>query len=660
MSFYEFLSLFDLYKRPLYLRINKQEMAATRFGIFLSMIVYGFLLYFFSQSDCFLKLTPKIIQDSSSLLESPNITYINRSFAFSIKDIFGNSYYNPNIFYFQVQNIMVKSDEKEIIADINNKSFHLCKKTDAINKEDLVIINNSFCLDQNYFSVAGGPSETVSQTFQIHVYLCKNSTENNNSCKSIEEMKAFFTMKNLNLIYTNTVFQPKNYETPVKTKLNSILYKLDGNLNKMINIAFQKVSLTNDENYYFSFQNSFDSFQFEKENAEIGLFTSLDAPFISLLFTSSNNYYSIIRSYQSLFEAIAAVGGLLSSLLLIGRIICDTDKLIYVTTVLMNFLYIFQQNPLMENNEKNIIAINEEISQINPILDQIKDIEAINKNKSELLKSPQNNKVKSKNSLKFPEQKNPNHSQIEFSFPKTLNDNTGKPMINFTKIGRKVLNDDNSFSMNEDLHSDRSKHSHTKSDPIISEIPKAKIFEKSPSVDLKKRKTRIKNQKTKELRSLQSFIRGSESKFQLNFNFFDFFRLLFKKICRIKKNFREQLFLQAQDIFDKEVDLVSILQKLQDIEKLKYLLLNEKQKILFDSLQKPMIFIEDNEKINTNHKLLSPKRTREKNNMEKAYQYYKELEKEKIRSDLDSKLYNMIDLRFRNCQIYFDKNNIII
>lgn len=654
MGFYEFLSPFDLFKRPLYLRVNKKEMATTKFGIFLSMIVYGFLLYFFSQSDCFLKLSPKLIQDSSSLLESPNITYINRSFAFSLRDSIGNSYYDPNIFYFQVQNRIVKSDENGIISDANNRSFHACNKTDAINTEDLAMINNSFCLDENYFSVAGGISENIGQTFQIHLYLCKNSTENNNSCKSIEEMKAFFTMKNLNLIYTNTFIQPKNYNSPMKTKLTSRLYKLDGNLNKLINIAFQKVSLINDENYYFSFQNSYDNFQFEKENIEIGSFTSLDAPFTSIVFTSSNSYYTIIRSYQSLFEAIAAVGGLLSSLLLIGRIICHTDKLIFMTTILMNFLYIFQQNPIMdkEENEKNILT-NEKTKQKITLLDKIESNEEKqnDKNKNEIIKTTKNNRFEQKKSRKHSGRK-----FLELSPPITLNDKTGNPKINFIKIGEKILNEDNSFLLNEDLHSERSKHSHTKSDPIIG-ITKVKV-EKSPDVDAKQRKAQIKKPTNKELESFNSFIQESESKFQLNFSFFDFFRLLLKKICRMKKNFKEQLFSQAQQTFDKEVDLVSILQNLQDIEKLKYLLLSEKQKVLFDSLQKPMIFIEDNERINTNLNLLSPQRKKEKNYMEKAYQYYKELQKQKNPSELDSKLYNMIHFKssFLYMQLNFEKN----
>ena len=51
-------------------------------------------------------------------------------------------------------------------------------------------------------------------------------------------------------------------------------------------------------------------------------------------------------------------------------------------------------------------------------------------------------------------------------------------------------------------------------------------------------------------------------------------------------NFNEKLFVRAHEVFEKQIDIEQILQRVQDIEKLKYILLNEQQRTLFDVLEK--------------------------------------------------------------------------
>ena len=54
-----------------------------------------------------------------------------------------------------------------------------------------------------------------------------------------------------------------------------------------------------------------------------------------------------------------------------------------------------------------------------------------------------------------------------------------------------------------------------------------------------------------------------------------------------KIGFRNELIEQAEDIFNEEVDIIKILKSLHEIEKLKLILFDEDQYILFDSITKP-------------------------------------------------------------------------
>lgn len=68
----------------------------------------------------------------------------------------------------------------------------------------------------------------------------------------------------------------------------------------------------------------------------------------------------------------------------------------------------------------------------------------------------------------------------------------------------------------------------------------------------------------------------------------------------------EKMILQAEEIFEKEIDFVTILEKLQEIEKLKFLLLSPTQLSLFNLLGKPTLYldVDEDKKNNSMVKLL--------------------------------------------------------
>ena len=61
---------------------------------------------------------------------------------------------------------------------------------------------------------------------------------------------------------------------------------------------------------------------------------------------------------------------------------------------------------------------------------------------------------------------------------------------------------------------------------------------------------------------------------------------------KIKGN-KYKLLKKAEQVLVKELDIIRLLQKLHEIEKLKLLLLNEDQLVLFNSISKPFFEIDD-------------------------------------------------------------------
>ena len=602
-----YLNTLDLFRRPLYLRIEKQEMTATKFGLLLSFAIYGILIYFLFKSDCFLKEKPKIITQTTNIPSSPTIT-LNDPFAFAIQDATGRIYEAPSIFSFHVS--MITKNTTNSSFQISNQliEFHRC---DNETNDQGHTRNGFHCLNNHEFTIFGNDDDFLSQFLQISIKKCINSTFNNNFCKSQEEINDFFYSKNLNLIYLNTVFQLQSYETPIIQKFSSNIYRLDPNLNRNIIFLFQKALLTTEGSTIFSSQEIQETWIFDSEKTEIGFSSSNNDPVLVLIVKCSDKMLKQQRSYQSLAEALAILGGLFSIFVLAGKVFSKIEKKIYVTILLMNNLYSFQQFlPTFNHTTQRLMSYlapkvfpNIENKQMNCFNDKnFKNYEKF------LTKSPlkvekvKGNFIKKKRNLKE-------------SFRNYIN--VGQHLA--TSLNTSIDSKDN-LKVTKNISRTKKKHE---------DVEKNDDFPKN----------------------LEDFMDFKRRKNQIIFSIFDYLRLILKIIFQRKKNFKEKLFLRAQDAFYTEIDLVKILQRIQDIEKLKHLLLNEKQISLFNVLEKPIIYVDEkNTKFIKNKNL---QRASLKEKMDKAYEYYQELEKKRDLDEIDKKLFNLVDVRFRTYKKYF-------
>jgi len=114
---------------------------------------------------------------------------------------------------------------------------------------------------------------------------------------------------------------------------------------------------------------------------------------------------------------------------------------------------------------------------------------------------------------------------------------------------------------------------------------------------------------------------------------------------------KEKLFLLSEKKFKKETDIVYILQKIQEFEKFKMIMLNEKQLGLFDLLAKPLIYLESQRE--EFQKITSFKMGRSltqdfmknetKMRVEELKAYYHALSNEQVLSQIDQNLLILIE-----------------
>ena len=99
--------------------------------------------------------------------------------------------------------------------------------------------------------------------------------------------------------------------------------------------------------------------------------------------------------------------------------------------------------------------------------------------------------------------------------------------------------------------------------------------------------------KIRNLSQLHEFLKTAPANSKINFNIFEYIKLNFKQLARIPLNEKEELFIKGEKIYDEELDIVHILKKIQEIEKIKMVLFNEDQIALFNLIDKPMVYVND-------------------------------------------------------------------
>jgi len=667
MTFWQFFSNIDLFRKPLLLRVVKEDTVSTNFGIFLSFIIYSCLIYFFSQSDFFLKLNPTIVIENSQLNLAPPILYQNKTFSFAVKDVTGKSVMDPSYFYVTIDVVTISLNSMGIPnLNYEPKTYHSCNESDAQNTLEFIILVDTYCLDNSTFTLAGSLGDVYNSFLQIQLYMCQNSSENNNSCKSVDEIDSYFNMKSLNLNYKNTIFQLKSYDSPMVDSFISSVYKLEAKLNRLVTINIEKAYIETDETIIKTKINIIETFVYENEQSEIGLSISNDDPIISVVFFSSRDVMTSHRSYQTLTAVFGTLGGLFSLLLILGNTINKLENSVNLTIILMNFLYSFQQPELNDQNQKN--------NSLNTKLHVYKK----NNKKSEA--SPQQNKIE----LGFSEDKFRNDPLLNENLDPPKNKKRKNIKLKFEKRQKNILHEETSIPTSRPLDNksknptsgmQRTKNlenPHINIECLTSSLKTTQIQESIPMSSPKplqsptsklsnflKKLNFVKTPKEEQLKSLDEFVRISEKKTQISFSFFGFLKLLMKKFGRISLDFKEKLFIRTQQVFEDEIDIVKILKRIQDIEKLKYLLLNDQQMMLFDVLEKPMIFVENQKE---HHALasfvLSPNRKKLNVDLKirKAFDFYQELEKKSSRDPIDEKLFLLIDKRFQTYKKYAKTN----
>ena len=322
--------------------------------------------------------------------------------------------------------------------------------------------------------------------------------------------------------------------------MTTFYFIVDIQLRKNYEVFLKQTNLITTEGFLFQEEKKDSTFQLDSMTSDVNTFNPESNNLGFVNFLSSNLQTDIKRKYSDLQEAFSNMSGILNCIIALGLIISNIENNFRIVRELTSNLFVFQ------------------------------DLSMIGKNKKEIVKKKEINQTMEEK--KFNEEQNKTNQEIFFKKKSVLTPKTETIFIN----EKKDLKPQTSLSSLMDKKE-------------IKTPAKSNFFKQ-----FTKFTTSSKSEFDIPIQRMESFESFKESQKKFEFGFLKYLKIMTKCKSLFLTN-EEKLFLKAEKEIKRKMDVVEILRKLQDIEKLKKILLNKNEQFLFNLLDKPYIFLDKDE-----------------------------------------------------------------
>lgn len=339
-----YLHFIDLFQQNVSLKLEGRYRISSRFGQFLSIGIIIFLSYNFFASDMIETANPIVLFQSFETKERSPISLMKDDFvmAFALTDEsnliypIDSSYFTYNI---NKYSFFIKNGTSRTIKV--NSSF--CKSS-YFNRfpEEFKNLNLSYasCPEDDEIFLKRGWDEDNIFYLQMDMYKCVNSSSNNVICKSAEEIDTFLNGKYVSLWIEQKNFDMQNYKKPIFSKLKTYYRGIQLGELKNVRLYIKKTLIQTDDSIIYSNKNLMQSYAHESLEYDSNSYDDKNF-FFSFVLYSGTNTQIYQRKYQKLFDLIANLGGMLSSLTLICSLFVKLFMEWQINELIMNKLHFF-------------------------------------------------------------------------------------------------------------------------------------------------------------------------------------------------------------------------------------------------------------------------------------------------------------------------------
>ena len=398
---------FDMYSKRTSFFYKNHEKIGSYFGFFLTLVyIITSIILFINQVIIIVNRSElKVYETTMYAKEMPtiDITSDNFYFAFGLEDpsssnrIIDDSIYYPRIVYVD----KVKINDELVTVYQKDLEYEKCNVENfGENFQNLFSrdeLNNSYCLKKfnESLTIAGGYKYERMSFIRIRIYPCKNSTENNYSCKPQEKIDYYMSSGYFSIIFKDFGLNPTNYSFPVLPTLQDLYTTIDKRLIKNYILNFRVTEVQTDTGLFMEKINISKYLMFRKE---LQTFT----------FRDEEEYYSgksVIlvqiklddtlvvqkRSYTKISDIFSRIGGYMQLMNTVFLLISSIINRIHSELKIINSIFSFN---LKQNK---IILKFQTLKDSNFIINNRQKVLVFSKKSME--NSKIDNDIKSKNNL---------------------------------------------------------------------------------------------------------------------------------------------------------------------------------------------------------------------------------------------------------------------
>jgi hypothetical protein len=328
--------------------VNERDQMTTNCGIILTIIYLITIVSLFLGfgMDLYQRKKPRATFNSSKEPHRVvNFSNHNFTYAYRIENQLGSIIKNESIVTIKASHFYQEIvDGKWQIKEINMMHNRNCQEL-GFSKEKENYYNTSlknwYCIDFNELKLGGYWNGNFVNGIIINALQCQNSSENNFSCSSSEEIEKFFenNITSSNLFYSDLSIEAlptlDQYENPIKSSLINRYEMLSPKITKRKIITLKTTNINSDNGWFWtSINNDF----LISVDGLFSDFTLKDPTNQNILFTTfiylDNKHETYNRSYTKIQEVIAAVGGFIKifyiSMVFIFKFISKIYKNLYL------------------------------------------------------------------------------------------------------------------------------------------------------------------------------------------------------------------------------------------------------------------------------------------------------------------------------------------
>jgi hypothetical protein len=706
-----FLKLIDIFGQGIQLRIGKDTKSKTNLGGILTILMMGLLLamLIYNIGNVLNRRNPQISVEQQVTEEYPSLVLNQETFPFSISlTNNGNVGVNkPNYFKFSVilmSGLTTSSSLNETEFNLVNckKKFFPRIKNDSYNSLNM---DQNMCIENQNITVTGSWGKEYIAYLVLRVSICSDSTK----CAPKDEILSYLRSSTFfwNIYFQNTNINPQNFEEPVKYNLMNYYKMIKINSYKIIEFYMRYQSLNSDEGLFYESNNISNSIAYDYDSFDEGTFDSSNTLAEFNILVSKYNY-TYHRNYIKIQNILASIGGLATLLRMTFLIICYIFSIVKRDEVILNKIFEFdlrdEANDYTKRSRRSFIRgltkikndrqkeledieyeTNKDLikkfklngSEIvkqrptmstgggsNHFLNRNSSLEKEQLNTGSLLNSENKKKDSKISKSLMNEEKIKYEEDVEEDFknldtkhmPSTIKKSINRP--SFSRAIQKTIaerirkKEASIFEQKKQLGSINSINLEiaqitTEKNQLASNFPLTSLALDPLSLNDNKDK-RIKR-KVSEAREILDILERKFKKHKLKFTFTE--AIIAFLCCSIfqKKSLisKKKLYDKSNFVVEEFLDITYIIQKLEEFEKFKIVILKSEQIALFNFISKELISL-DGEKTK-NHSMTKLKAlNKDKEHLaDIILKYRKKMQTSESLNNIDKKLISLLDEEFK-------------